>query len=47
MEENGARSEGARKLFFECDGCGGFFESLECLRQHEVDCKDDNFEDSL
>ena len=26
---------------FECDGCGALFASFESLRQHEVDCKDD------
>jgi len=29
---------------YECDGCGECFESMERLRQHEVDCKDDDFE---
>ncbi len=26
---------------FECDGCGEFFESWERLREHQVDCKND------
>ena len=29
---------------FECDGCGESFESLQRLRQHEVDCKSDESE---
>jgi hypothetical protein len=27
---------------YECDGCGASFESFERLRQHEVDCKNDD-----
>ena len=29
---------------YECNGCGECFESMDRLRQHEVDCKDDDFE---
>lgn len=31
-------------LSFECDGCGQFFETWERLRQHQVDCQNDDFE---
>lgn len=33
--------EKQKTLSFECDGCGGFFESWERLRQHQVDCQSD------
>ena len=29
---------------YECTGCGQYFESMDRLRQHEVDCKSDDFE---
>ena len=43
------RSKGIKPsvLSFECDGCGQFFESWERLRQHEVDCKDDDRDNQL
>jgi hypothetical protein len=34
-------------LAFECDGCSESFESLERLRQHQVDCKSDESEEWL
>ena len=42
MREN--KSDNVEKIqrSYERDGCGAFFESLESLRQHEVDCKDDD-----
>ena len=27
---------------YECAACGQYFESMDRLRQHEVDCKDDD-----
>jgi len=32
---------------FECDGCGESFSSWDRLRQHQVDCKSDDSDDSL
>lgn len=29
---------------YECNGCGERFESVERLRQHEVDCTNDDFD---
>jgi hypothetical protein len=35
-------------LSYECNGCGQCFENMERLRQHGVDCKDDDeFESSV
>lgn len=51
---NGDRSKGAatrgrnvgtvgqKNLSFECSGCGQCFESSERLRQHAIDCGDDD-----
>jgi predicted SprT family Zn-dependent metalloprotease len=30
---------------YECSACGEHFESTERLRQHEVDCRDDRFDE--
>ena len=30
---------------YQCDGCGEFFDSFDRLRQHEVDCRDDNVDE--
>jgi hypothetical protein len=30
---------------YECAGCGEYFDSFDRLRQHEVDCRDDNVDD--
>jgi hypothetical protein len=30
-----------KSLSFECSGCGQCFESTERLRQHAIDCGDD------
>jgi len=37
-------TEKRKNLSFECDGCGGCFESWDRLRQHQVDCQSDEFE---
>ena len=34
-------AEQSKNLSFECEGCGGFFESWDRLRQHQVDCRSD------
>ena len=34
-------------LSFECDGCGQFFESWERLREHGVDCRDEDRDNQL
>jgi predicted nucleic acid-binding Zn ribbon protein len=49
MEKNGSSDDTKTKstFAFECDGCGEAFESLQRLRQHEVDCKSDETEDWL
>ena len=51
---NGDRSNGAatsgrnvgtvglKNLSFECSGCGQCFETSERLRQHAIDCGDDD-----
>ena len=46
---NGAASSGKnigavtqKSLSFECSGCGECFESTERLRQHAIDCRDDD-----
>ena len=38
------KSENIEKIAssHECDGCGAFFDSLNRLRQHEVDCKEND-----
>jgi hypothetical protein len=36
------RIEGVKNLSFECNGCGQCFESSERLRQHAIDCGDDD-----
>jgi len=43
------RSENIEKIAssYECGGCGAFFESLDRPRQHEVDCKEDDFVEPL
>ena len=40
-------TEKRKNLSFECDSCGGCFESWERLRQHQVDCQSDEFESWL
>jgi len=42
-KENTGAARGTNRSY-ECDGCGESFEFMERLRQHEVDCKDDDFE---
>jgi len=42
---SGGKDVGAvtKKIFsFECGGCGECFESTERLRQHAIDCGDDD-----
>lgn len=41
-EKAGAAMEVNRP--YECSGCGECFESIERLRQHKVDCKDEDLE---
>ena len=40
-------TEKRKNLSFECDGCGGCFESWDRLHQHQVDCQSDEFESWL
>jgi hypothetical protein len=40
-QNNRGEAEQSKSLSFECEGCGGFFESWERLRQHQVDCRSD------
>jgi hypothetical protein len=42
MKENNSDNMEKIATSYECGGCGAFFESFERLRQHEVDCKDDD-----
>lgn len=46
MEKDNSEIEAPVKpsFSFECEGCGGSFESWERLRQHQVDCKTDESE---
>jgi hypothetical protein len=39
-----SKSENIEKIAssYECDGCGAFFDSFNRLRQHEVDCKEND-----
>jgi hypothetical protein len=45
MKEHPTNPENKPVLSFECEGCGQFFESGERLRQHAIDCRDDDTED--
>jgi hypothetical protein len=45
MKEDPTNPENKSVLSFECDGCGQFFESWERLRQHAIDCRDDDSEE--
>jgi hypothetical protein len=47
MKEDSSNDVKRTALSFECNGCGQFFESWERLRQHEVDCKDDDVDNQL
>lgn len=47
MKEDFDENVKSATLSFECDGCGEFFESWERLRQHQVDCQEDDFENAL
>jgi hypothetical protein len=46
-EKSAIGSPAKSALAFECDGCNEAFESLERLRQHQVDCKSDDSEEWL
>jgi len=45
--EDREEAEEGKSLSFECEGCGGFFESWDRLRQHQVDCRNDDFDSWL
>jgi hypothetical protein len=47
MKEGPANGVRRTALSFECDGCGQLFESWERLRQHQVDCRDDDADSPL
>ena len=44
MSDDNAETANKTNRSYECNCCGERFESAERLRQHEVDCKDDDFE---
>jgi hypothetical protein len=44
MNEDNFNPVTNKNLSYECSSCGQCFESLERLRQHQVDCGDDDFE---
>ena len=44
MEEEFANVVKPTALSFECDVCGQSFESWDRLRQHQVDCQNDDFD---
>ena len=44
MEKELADSAPPSIRSFECEGCGQAFESWERLRQHQVDCQSDDFD---
>jgi hypothetical protein len=44
MEEELAKVAKPAVLSFECEGCGQSFESWGRLRQHQVDCQNDDFD---
>lgn len=47
MKEDPSNENKRAALSFECNGCGQFFESWERLRQHEVDCNDNDLDNQL
>jgi hypothetical protein len=44
MIEKTSYAAGETIRAYECSGCGQCFESMDRLRQHEIDCKEDDFE---